>query len=306
MKILKYISKGINIKMMFVSSLIVIVCSCNDSNDSVKSTEDHKIIFLHHSTGRRVWNGRQKFSIPYRAAIRISQKLANRFSPSAKLPLLFKEYNSEHGTNYRIAEAVFPKAVPYGWNNFPYDYYNIWVKNQGDVPFMDEPTLEILTNEYDIIMFKHCYPISNVLEDTGIPDINSDEKRIENYKLQYIALRDKMHEFPDKKFILWTPAVHVRNLLSVEEANRLNQFYQWIINEWDLSADNVFLWDFYQLQTEGDNFFKDKYAGSPNDSHPNADFSEMAVNKLFQRMIDIIDNNGDKTTLTGELRKAMQ
>ena len=60
--------------------------------------------------------------------------------------------------------------------NDPYDYYNIWVKNAGNEPYKGEPTLEILTSKYDVIIFKHCFPSSNVEPDTGAPDINSKNK----------------------------------------------------------------------------------------------------------------------------------
>ena len=92
------------------------------------------------------------------------------------------------------------------------------LRMEGPNPYMEEPTLEILTKEYDVIIFKHCFPGSRILEDTGNPDINSDEKRIENYKLQYNALKQKMHEFPNNKFIVWTPAVNTKNQMTEDEA----------------------------------------------------------------------------------------
>ena len=65
--------------------------------------------------------------------------------------LLFSSFRDGQAdiSKYFIEEKIFPKAEPYGWNNYPYDYYNIWVKNAGEQPFMEEPTLEILTKEYD-------------------------------------------------------------------------------------------------------------------------------------------------------------
>jgi len=74
----------------------------------------------------------------------------------------FKNYNKKNNTDYFITEMPFPKSNPYGWKNYPYDYYNIWVKNSGDEPFMEEPTLEILTRDYNVIIFKHCYPVSRM------------------------------------------------------------------------------------------------------------------------------------------------
>ena len=123
----------------------------------------------------------------------------------------FDDFNKKNNSNYKIADLTFPKETPYGWNNYPYDYYNIWVKHAGENTYMEEPTLEILSKKYEIIVFKHCFPTSRISQDTGTPDINSDEKKIENYKLQYNALKNKMHEFPNNKFIVWTPAVCTKN-----------------------------------------------------------------------------------------------
>ena len=123
------------------------------------------IVFLHHSTGNNVWKG--------------------------GVPEWFNGYNSQKGTSYRITERAFPSGDPYAWKNYPFDYWNIWVNNAGPEPYMTEPTLEMLTPEYDVIVFKHCYPVSQILEDTGSPDIASEDKRIENYKLQYAAILRK-------------------------------------------------------------------------------------------------------------------
>ena len=139
-----------------------------------------KILFLHHSTGECVWNGGVKE--------------------------WFTAYNKDNKTEYEIAEQNFPKDDPYGWNNYPYDYWNIWVKHAGSKEFKGEPTLEMLTPKYDVIVFKHCFPVSGIDEDIGKGDVASEDKRVENYKLQYDALKKKLHEFPKTKFIVWKPA----------------------------------------------------------------------------------------------------
>ena len=71
-------------------------------------------------------------------------------------------------------------------------------------------------------------------------------------------------------------------------------------DEWDLPGDNIHLWDLYTLETEGGLYFKDDYAVSQNDSHPNVEFAGTAVQLLFNRIVDIIENNGNGTKLTGE------
>jgi hypothetical protein len=211
-----------------------------------------------------------------------------------------KQYNKINNKHYTIQEMAFPKESPYGWQNYPYDYYNIWVKNAGPEPFMEEPTLEILTKKYQVIIFKHCFPVSGIQPDKEVADINSDYKSLANYKLQYNAIRDKLHEFPDTKFILFTGAALVKGSGTEEEALRTKEFFTWVINEWDLPDDNIYIWDLYSLETEGGLYLKDEYATSPRDSHPNDKLASKAAELIFNRIIDVIDNDGKNTKLTGE------
>ena len=273
------------------------VVSCRDK----EKPSDMNIIFLHHSTGSIIWQG-APHSVAARAVNKVSPKLAGLLGGKARLPLFFEQYNKHHTKQYRIHELVFPKASPYGWHNYPYDYYNLWVKNAGDQPFMDEPTLEMLTKQYQAIIFKHCYPVCNIAADASLPDINSDYKSLANYKLQYLALRDKLHQFSDTKFIVLTGAAQVKSCIAEEEAKRAREFFQWVAQEWDLPQDNIFLWDLYQLQTEGALYFKDRHATSANNSHPNWAFAGKASQLFFNRIVDVLENNGARTKQTGEMQ----
>ena len=243
-----------------------------------------KIIFLHHSTGRCIWVGG-------------TNELAVKLGRKGAVQKYFDEYNLKNNTDYIITEQVFPKKEPYGWKNYPYDYYNIWVKNAGENYYVGEPTLEILSKEYDVIIFKHCFPVSRILEDNGNPDIDSEEKRLENYKLQYNALKKKMHSFPETKFIVWTPAALLKDQTTSAQAIRTSEFYRWLIDEWKEDGDNIFIWDFYKYETEGGLYLLDKYATGPGDSHPNKNFSERLAPVFSQYIIDILENeeNRNKT-----------
>lgn len=254
-------------------SLVLSLTGCQ-GNDKAGKGEKMRIIFLHHSTGELIWKG--------------------------GVPKWFKKYNSENGKKYKISEQIFPKTSPYGWKNYPFDYWNIWVKNAGEKPFMSEPTLEMLTKKYDVIIFKHCFPASDIKEDTGKPDISSEEKRIENYKLQYIALKEKLHQFPEKKFIVWTGAALVKNATDEERARRAKEFFDWVRNEWDQPGDNIYLWDFYELETEGGLYLKDEYAESPKNSHPNAELVQIAAPFFCQRIVEVIEGRGDSTSIAGK------
>ena len=246
-----------------------------------------KIIFLHHSTGAAIW--------------------------SAGVREWFEAYNQKNGTRYDIVEQAFPKQSPYGWNNYPYDYWNIWVNHTGETPYQEEPTLEMLTKTYDVIVLKHCYPVSEIEEDTGAPDVASPEKRIENYKLQYEALKATMHRFPKTTFILWTGAAQVDRSTILdkmaalmrgrsrarERGQRARTFFDWVKRDWDKPGDNIYVWDFYELETEGGIFLKREYAAGRSDSHPNETFARKAAVCFCNRVINVIQGNGDRSSITG-------
>lgn len=235
-----------------------------------------KILFLHHSTGECIWNG--------------------------GVPAWFEAYNRANKTEYAITEQAFPKDSPYGWNNYPYDYWNIWVKHAGPKAYKSEPTLEMLTQQYDVIVFKHCFPVSAIDEDTGTPDVASEDKRIENYKLQYAAIKKKLREFPKTKFILWTGAALVKSETDEDAARRARDFFDWVVKTWDERGDNIYVWDFRALETEGGLFLKGAYAAG--DSHPNESFSKKVAPLFCRRVVDVIRGDGDAKSITGPDDKA--
>ncbi len=271
--------------------VFVSLSGCNNSDNDKNDSEIVRILFLHHSTGSIIWKGKDEKS-------NIFSRL---FVEKKYVPVFFERYNRMNNTNYIIEERNFPKANPYGWKNYPFDYYNIWVKNAGDKPFMEEPTLEILTKQYDVIIFKHCFPGSNIMDDTGKPDINSERKSLENYRLQYNALKRKMKEFPETKFVIWTVPALLESKTTKEKATRASRFSKGVTGVWDDPNDNIFIWDFRRLETEGDIFLKPAYARNESDSHPNTIFAQKASPLFCKRIIDIIETNGIDTTLTSEV-----
>jgi len=262
-------------KQGILALMIALLTGCASNSNIMK-----KVVFLHHSTGEAIWKGK-------------TNRYVYRLTGKGDVQKFFAAYNRKNKTNYEISAVNFPKSSPYGWNNYPFDYYNIWVKNGGPEPFMEESTLEILTKEYDVIIFKHCFPVSRIVADSLAPDINSDVKSIGNYKLQYEALKKKMHEFPDNKFIVWTPAANTKLKSKEEEALRTRDFYNWMINEWDEKGDNIFIWDFYNYETEGGLYLTDSNAHSPDNPHPGVEFSARIAPLFGKFIIDVIESRAD-------------
>lgn len=240
-------------------------------DDAVDELSSGDVIFLHHSTGENVWLG--------------------------GVPEYIEEYNDENGTEYDVRQLDFP-TEEYAWENFPYDYWNIWVNHEGSSNYMGQPTLETLTKKYDVIAFKHCFPVGYIEPDTGNPSVSSSEKTLENYKAQYEALKDKMHEFENNRFIVWTGAALIESETEPEYAERTREFFEWVKNDWDEDGDNIYVWDFYELETDGGLYMKDEY--SMGDSHPNETFSADVAPMFGKRIIDVIEGRGDSGSMIGE------
>jgi hypothetical protein len=232
-----------------------------------------RIVYLHHSTGGNVWGG--------------------------GVPGYFTAYDTTHGTHYQITERAYPDA-PYPWANYPYDYWNLWVNPSGpaDDGNPNIHSLEKLCSDYDVIVFKHCFPVSDLEADTGSASVSSSVKRAENYKLQYAALKTRLNAFPTRKFIVWTGAARTLGQSSTASGQRARAFFAWVKNTWDVDGDNVFVWDFFELETEGGNFLRDVHSSS-GDSHPNGTFCSTVAPYLGQRIVDVIEGRGDSGSLTG-------
>ncbi len=164
---------------------------------------------------------------------------------------------------------------------------------------MEEPTLEMLTPSYDLIVWKHCYPVSEISADTGNPAIDSGAQTLENYYLQYAALKTKMRQFPNTRFLVWTGAALTVDTTNPDDAQRARTFFEWVKNTWDEPGDNIFIWDFYEIETEGGLYLPLKYAEGSDNPHPNATLANMAAPLFSQRMVDVIQGRGDTASVTG-------
>jgi len=259
---------------------------------SAKST---RIVLLHHSTGDEIWKG--------------------------GLPQFIQAWNAAHATNYEISELTYPSSIGghtqlsrilperifrkviidrYPWDNYPYDYWNLWVAHSGENRDRSELNLEDLARSYDVIIFKHCYPVSRVKPDDGLPDVSSQKQTLANFKLQYEALKKRMHQFPQVRFIVWTGPALTQASTNPEDAERARQFSTWVKETWNETGDNIFVWDFRELETNGGLFLNPENAEQPNDSHPAKKFAIRVAPLLGRRIVDVIEGRGDNSSLTGQ------
>ncbi len=254
-----------NLKGFFLS-LIVVFCCFAVQGKAFAAGE--KIIFLHHSTGGNVYT-------------------------QGEVPKWLAEYDP----SLVIEERAYP-TNGYPWANYPYDYWNLWVNGACQPGNPNMECLDNLAEEYDVVIFKHCFPGAAILADTGTPDVGSSRKSLENYKLQYRALRNEMDKYPETTFIVWTLAPLHRLATNADQASRAWEFVQWVKNDF-LTEDgkdhpNIFIFDFFGIVAEkrpdppeGQQYclrYDYERSHSSSDSHPN-ELANKTAGPLFARCI---------------------
>ena len=96
------------------------------------------------------------------------------------------------------------------------------------------------------------------------------------------------------RFVLFTVVFFlVKESMKEGNLKRSRDFFEWVKNEWDEKGDNIFLWDLYELETEGGVYLKDDYAVKPGNSHPSSAFAKMTAPFFCRRIVNVIDGNGD-------------
>ena len=190
-----------------------------------------KVVFLHHSTGNNVYY-------------------------DGNVMQWISDYNTENNTHIDMSDRSFPNS-PYPWSNYPYDYWNLWVDRNCDSEKPSIECIESLVENYNVIIYKHCFPGANILAEAVDPDITSSIKTLGNYKLQYRALRDMMDGYPSTIFIVWTLAPLHRLSTNPDTAARAREFANWVKEEW-LTEDgkehkNIFVFDFWGNTAELNN-----------------------------------------------------
>lgn len=261
-----------------------------------------RIAYLHHSTGEVIWTGGLHRRV-YRLWDRWVPEAVKPWFPGdwpGGVPEYVRRWNADHGTSYRITELTYPDTSGgYPWANYPYDYWNLWVAHAGDRRDHGELNLDDLVKDFDVIVFKHCFPVSKILDDDSAPDVSSKAKTLANYKLQYEALKARMHEFPEKRFLVWTGAALSRRHSTPEHAQRAREFFDWVKNVWDEKGDNVFVWDFYALEANPEGFLAAENESAPGNSHPSGPFARRVAPLVARRIIDVVEGRGDTGDLSG-------
>jgi hypothetical protein len=128
----------------------------------------------------------------------------------------------------------------------------------------------------DIIMFKSCFPNSDVgAEGTAPGNASDNAKTTWNYKAVFAELQGIMAKYPNKLFIYVTAPPLVPNQTKPENAKRAREFNNWVKSEYvsDYTQKtgqlNLMVFDFFDVLADKENYLKAEYRRSDADSHPN-------------------------------------
>ena len=130
--------------------------------------------------------------------------------------------------------------------------------------------------EYEVIVFKSCFPVSN---------IGSDEQ-LNEYKSYYLSIRARMDQYPDRIFVIVTQPPQVQANTDAQEAARARAFTNWLASAEFLSGHhNVFTFNFFNLLADpATNMLRAGYTGDPSDAHPN----EQANQAIAPQFVDFV------------------
>lgn len=129
--------------------------------------------------------------------------------------------------------------------------------------------------QHDIIMFKSCYPASNI----------KSEKMLENYKAYYLSMIPTFKQNPNVLFIPMTTPPLVIDKTTPENAARARKWSKWLTSEYAKNIPNVKVFNLFNSLAvmEGypeENTLPPQFAKAKDDSHPSRKGGK-AVTRLF-------------------------
>lgn len=218
-------------------------------------TSPIRIIFMHHSTGAGlIWQGgvREAFT-----------DLGYEFW--------------DHG--YNEEGLVDPSGTYLGdnWdvpgdNTDPDGWYGVFGQP------VTEPADNTLSHmlEFDVIIFKSCFPSSNIDSDAMFQD----------YQRYFLSIRDVIDQHPDKLFIPFTTPPLVPNETAPENAARARQWAEYLTSPEYLDGHpNIAVFDFFSQLADEEGFLRADYRGDEWDSHPN-ERANQTVGPIFVDFVD--------------------
>ncbi|MBN1212420.1 MAG: hypothetical protein JXA92_07565 [candidate division Zixibacteria bacterium] len=147
--------------------------------------------------------------------------------------------------------------------------------------------------ENDIIVFKSCYPNSNIVDEGEMPGDPLDKKRtVANYRAVFENLKETFENYPDKKFIYVTAPPLVPAETTPDKTVRARKFNEWLKLEFvpqyreETGLNNFYVFDFFNVLADEQNYLKKEFRRVETDSHPNAAAGKAATAAFIEFLKD--------------------
>ena len=129
---------------------------------------------------------------------------------------------------------------------------------------------------YDVIIFKSCFPNSNI----------ADEAMLRDYQSYFLTIRAVIDQHPDKLFIAFTTPPLVPNETTLENAARARRWAAYLTSDDYLAGrPNLAVFDFFSALADEDGYLRAEYRADEWDSHPN-ERANAAVGPVFVDFVD--------------------
>jgi len=227
---------------------------------SINAESQKRLIFLHHSVGSE-WLGQGRL-----AAELMKHGIAVHDAT----------YGDEIGQNTDICHWL-PKFRNDTQKIFRFDRHpNIYYSG---------------SQENDIIMFKSCFPNSDIVaEGTGPGDPTDPNRTMVNFKAAFEEMAEEFAKYPSKLFIYVTAPPLVPKASTLENARRAREFNNWLKGEYldryrkDTGLDNLLVFDLFDVLADENNFLRKEFQKKDTDSHPNQ-LGGMAATESFIKFL---------------------
>jgi hypothetical protein len=179
-------------------------------------------------------------------------------------------YNDEGLTDARGEPAGVSYAVPDD-NTDPGGWAAVFSQ---DVVTPPANTLSWML-QYDVVLFKSCFPTSNI----------TDDEMLASYEGFYLRIREAIDAHPDTLFIAFTPPPLVPNETEAANAARAQEWAAYLASDEFLGGRrNFVVFDFFSLLADANGLLRQEYRADEWDSHPN----ELANRTLGPELVEFV------------------
>jgi len=235
----------------------------------------NRIFFLHHSTGEGLVMGGDVRGV------------VNAYNTAHGTSFEFwdHEYNSQGLRNASGSLTGTNFAIP-GDNTDTYGLYQLWTSSEAGWTASRNQIL----NNFRVISFKSCFPNSAI----------TDDAMLNEYKTQYLAMRDVFDRHTDKVFVVMSPPPLHRLATNATEAANARAFATWLASDTYLAGhSNVVCYNLFDSLAHPDdgsdaaNRLRYEYEGGHNDSdsHPNATANQTVGPLMVQALLQVAVNH---------------